>query len=200
MSRALAAVLVAVALCLPAAAQQAGRREAILLVAHPSMTDLRFAETVVLVTFPPDSGPEGVVLNKPSLVELRSVWPNRPERQGRTDLIHYGGPVEPDGLLFLFRMKPPPQRALWVTEDIYYSGDGQLLDKLLEENKPVKHQRFFAGFAGWAPGQLENEIAWGGWYVLPVDSEVIFDMPIEGMWEKLLERATLPRAAVDNKS
>ena len=182
-------------------AQEGGReKEAILLVAHPAMTDLRFAETVVLVTFPPDAGPEGVVLNKPSLVELRSIWPQRPDRQGRTDIIHYGGPVEPDGLLFVFRMTPPPQRALWVTEDVYFSGDGQLLEKLLEEKEPVKYQRFFAGFAGWAPGQLQDEIDWGGWYVLPVDPEVIFDMPVEGMWERLLERATLPRAAIENRS
>jgi len=176
------------------AQQEQPRREAILLVAHPAMTDLRFAETVVLVTFPPDAGPEGVVLNKPSLVELRSIWPDRPDRQRRTDVIHYGGPVEPDGLLFVFRMAPAPQRALWVTDDVYFSGDGRLLDKLLEEPQPVKHQRFFAGFAGWAPGQLENEIAWGGWYVLPVDPEVIFEMPVDDMWQKLLERATLPRA------
>lgn len=172
------------------------RREAILLVAHPGMTDLRFAETVVLVTFPPDAGPMGVILNKPGALELRSIWPDRADRQGRTDLIHYGGPVEPDGLLFLFRMRPAPVKAVWVTEDIYFSGDGPLLDKLLEARKPVAHQRFFAGYAGWAPGQLDDEIGMGGWFVLPVDSDVIFGMPSEGMWETMLERATMLRASV----
>ncbi|MGH8247841.1 MAG: YqgE/AlgH family protein [Gammaproteobacteria bacterium] len=185
----------------PARAQQEeAQREAILLVAHPAMTDLRFAETVVLVTFPPDAGPMGVVLNKPSLVELRTIWPEHPDRQGRIDIVHYGGPVEPDGLLFVFRMTPAPRRALWVTDDIYFSGDGKLLDELMHERQPVPHQRFFAGYAGWAPGQLEDEIAWGGWYVLPVDAEVIFDMPVEDMWERLLERATLPRASIDAAS
>jgi putative transcriptional regulator len=173
----------------------AERKEAILLVAHPAMTDLRFAETVVLVTFPPDTGPMGVILNKPGALELRSIWPDRPERQGRTDIIHYGGPVEPDELLFLFRMQPRPVKALWVTEDIYFSGDGPLLDQLLEARTPVAHQRFFAGYAGWASGQLDDEIGMGGWYVLPVDAEVIFGMPSEGMWEKMLERATMLRAA-----
>jgi putative transcriptional regulator len=189
--------------CLPTelpAEEDVPRKEAVLLVAHPAMTDLRFAETVVLVTFPPDAGPMGVVLNKPSLVELRTIWPDHPGRQGRTDIIHFGGPVEPDGLLFLFRMAPAPKRAVWVTDDIYFSGDGKLLDQLLTEPRPVAHQRFFAGYAGWAPGQLENEIDWGGWYVLPVDEEVIFDMPVADMWERMLERATLPRASVDARS
>ena len=199
MRPALTVILLAIAIFPSAYAEEAARKEAVLLVAHPAMTDLRFAETVVLVMFPPDAGPEGVVLNKPSVVELRSVWPDRPDRQGRTDIVHHGGPVEPDGLLFVFRMTPTPQRALWVTEDIYFSGDGDLLNKLLEEKGPVAHQRFFAGYAGWAPGQLESEIAWGGWYVLPVDPEVIFDMPVENMWETLLLRATLPRASLRGK-
>lgn len=192
---ALATALSSVPTELPAQ-ESGGQKEAILLVAHPAMTDLRFAETVVLVTFPPDAGPMGVVLNKPSLVELRTIWPELPGRQGRTDLVHYGGPVEPDGLLFVFRMTPPPKRAVWVTDDIYFSGDGKLLDRLLTEPRPVRNQRFFAGYAGWAPGQLENEIDWGGWYVLPIDEEVIFGMPVEDMWERLLERATLPRASL----
>jgi putative transcriptional regulator len=173
---------------------QAERNEAILLVAHPAMTDPRFAETVVLVAFPPDTGPMGLILNKPGALELRSIWPDRADRQGRTDIIHYGGPVQPDGLLFLFRMRPAPQKALWVTEDIYFSGDGPLLDQLLQTPSPVRDQRFFTGYAGWAPGQLDGEIGMGGWYVLPVDSEVIFGMPAEGMWEKMLDRATMLRA------
>jgi putative transcriptional regulator len=159
------------------------------------MTDLRFAETVVLVTFPPDAGPMGVILNKPGALELRSIWPERQDRQGRTDIIHYGGPVEPDGLLFVFRMQPAPQKAQWVTGDVYLSGDGPLLDKLLEAPRPVPDQRFFAGYAGWAPGQLDDEIGMGGWYVLPVDSTIIFGTPANGMWEKMLEQATMLRAS-----
>ncbi|HWQ39877.1 MAG TPA: YqgE/AlgH family protein [Burkholderiales bacterium] len=182
------------------AQDEAPSREAILLVAHPLLLDPNFSQSVVLVTFPPDSGPMGVILNRPSGVELRSIWPDRPERQGRSDIIHFGGPLEPDGLLFVFRMTPAPVRALWVTEDIYFSGDGQLLERLLEEERPVPHQRFFAGYSGWARGQLESEISGGSWYVLPVDAGVIFDMPVESMWEKLFERATLPRAAVENRS
>ncbi len=179
-------------------AREATAREAILLVAHPVMTDMRFAETVVLVTFPPDTGPMGVVLNKPTAVQLREIWPDRPDRQGRTDIIHYGGPVQPDGLLFVFRMSPPPKKALWITDDIYLSGDSALLDSLLARPKPVPTQRYFAGYAGWAYGQLEDEIAWGGWYVLRIDPDVIFNMNSEDMWQKLLERATLPRASLES--
>jgi putative transcriptional regulator len=175
-------------------AQKTAAKEAVLLVAHPGMVDPRFASSVVLVTFPLDAGPMGVILNQPSTVELRSIWPQRPERQGRTDLIYFGGPVEPDGLLFVFRMSPPPAKAVWAIGDIHLSGDGQLLEKLLEKTSPVPDQRFFAGYAGWAPGQLESEIDQGGWYVLPADENVIFTLSGEKLWEDLLKRATMLRA------
>ncbi len=179
----------------PSPAQELARREAVLLVAHPDMPDPRFAETVVLVSYPPDSGPMGVVLNRPGPLELRALWPDREDRQGRTDRIDFGGPVEPDGLLFVFRMSPPPERAVWITGDIYFSGDGEILNRLLALPEPPSDQRFFAGFAGWAEGQLEFEIAEGVWYVLPPDPRVIFEMDALQMWRRLLERATLPRAS-----
>jgi putative transcriptional regulator len=190
-------VMLATLAALPAAAETPPeqQREAIMLVAHPSMTDLRFAESVVVVTFPPDTGPMGVILNKPGPLKLNSVWPDRADRQARTDTLYYGGPVEPDGLLFLFRMSPAPQRALWVTDDIHFSGDAAILDALLAEPTPVPdRQRFYVGYAGWAPGQLEYEIGLGGWYVLQVDPDVIFHMDTGDMWQRMLERATLPRA------
>lgn len=175
-------------------AQEAPRaREAILLVAHPGMIDPRFAETVVLVTFPPDTGPMGVVLNRPGPLEIRSLWPDQPERQKRNDRIFLGGPVQADGLLFVFRMSPPPVKAQWVMGDVYLSGDGALLDRLIAIPEPPVDQRFFAGYAGWGVGQLEYEIEQGGWYVLRADLRVIFEMNALEMWERMLERATLPR-------
>jgi putative transcriptional regulator len=201
---ALLPVMLATLTALPAAAEtppEQQQREAVMLVAHPSMTDLRFAESVVVVTFPPDTGPMGVILNKPGPLQLNSVWPDRADRQARTDTLYYGGPVEPDGLLFVFRMSPAPERALWVTDDIHFSGDAAILDTLLAERMPVPdRQRFYVGYAGWAPGQLEYEIGLGGWYVLQVDPDVIFHMDSGDMWQRMLERATLPRAELKQEN
>ena len=171
-----------------------GQRDSILLVAARHMMDPNFARSVVLVMFPTDTGPSGVVLNRPSPMMLRDIWPDREQRQRRTDTLYIGGPVQPDGLLFLFRMTPPPERAWWAIDDIYFSGDGEILDRLLEEPEPVTGQRFFAGFSGWAPGQLEHEIARGDWHVLEADPEVIYDTELDTLWWRMYQRATLPRA------
>ena len=171
-----------------------GQRDSILLVAARHMMDPNFARSVVLVMFPTDTGPSGVILNRPSPMMLRDIWPDREQRQGRTDVLYIGGPVEPDGLLFLFRMTPPPERAWWAIDDIYFSGDGEILDRLLEEPEPVSGQRFFAGFSGWAPGHLEQEIARADWHVLEADAEVIYDTEVDTLWQRMHQRATLPRA------
>lgn len=171
------------------------QREPIVLVAAPHLLEPNFTRTVVLVMFPPDSGPAGVILNRPTDLQLRELWPDQKQRQGRTDTISFGGPVQLDSLVYLFRMTPPPEHAWRVMDDIYFSGNGELLDKLVEQQTgPVADQRFFAGYAGWIPGQLESEIENGDWYVLKADPQIIFDNDAATLWQRLYQRAILPRA------
>lgn len=170
-------------------------RASILLVAARHLDDPNFARSVVLVMFPPDSGPSGVILNRPTSMTLSDIWSEPEKRHGRTDALYIGGPVQPDGLLFLFRMTPPPERAWRATDDIYFSGDGELLMQLLEQTDSIQEQRFFAGYAGWAEGQLEWEVSRGDWHVLEVDPGIIYDTDSETLWSRMYQRATLLRAS-----
>jgi len=171
-------------------------RDSILLVAAPHLHDPNFGHSVVLVMFPPDAGPSGVILNRSTSMTLRDIWAEPEMRHDRTDALYIGGPVQPDGLLFLFRMTPPPLRAWRATEDIYFSGDGELLKQLLAQTDSVKAQRFFAGYSGWAKGQLEWEVSRGDWHVLEVDPEIIYDTESDTLWERMYQRATLLRVDV----
>lgn len=169
--------------------------EAVLLVAHPRMDDPNFTETVVLVTFPQDSGPMGVVLNRPIGATLGELFDEDPAVRERRDMVHAGGPVQPDGLLFIFRSAEHPVKALPVVRDIYLSADGKLFDVLVRKKEEASSQRFYAGYAGWTEGQLDAEVERGDWYVLPMDVEVLYGMPEESMWETLFVRATSKFAA-----
>lgn len=164
-----------------------------LLVAKRGMLDANFAETVVLVVRPDDGGPVGVILNRPSTVELRSLYPGRAEIANRRDLVFLGGPVEPDALLFAFRSPRKPSKALFVADDIYISGFSEVFAEILKHPENAEQQRFFAGFSGWVAGQLEDEIAQGGWYVVRFDARAVFDMNPLTMYQELLERAAVPR-------
>ena len=164
-----------------------------LLVAKGGMMDPTFSKTVVLAVRPDDGGPVGVILNRPSTVELRSLYPDRAEIANRRDLVFLGGPVEPDALLFAFRSPRKPSKGLFVAADIYLSGFSEVLAEILKHPENAGQQRFFTGFSGWAAGQLEDEIAQGGWYVLRFDARAVFDMNPLTMYEELLKRATVPR-------
>jgi putative transcriptional regulator len=188
-------VLLCLLLLLPAAgahAQPADMR-AFLLVASPNLLDPNFARTVILAVRVDEGGPLGLILNRPSGITLKSLYPDRKELAAREDIVHFGGPVQPDALLFAFRSATPPPRGMHVADDIYISGFSEVLDELLKHPEHAAQQRFFAGYAGWAGGQLEAEIREGGWYVLPADTKLLFRRDTERMYEELLRRATTPR-------
>jgi putative transcriptional regulator len=172
---------------------QIENERAFLLVAKPGMLDPNFDKTVVLAVRPDDGGPIGVILNRPTTVLLRALLPDRPELANRDDLVFLGGPVEPEALLFAFRSSNKPARGLSVAEDIYISGFSEVLADLLKRPENAARQRFFTGFSGWAAGQLEDEIAQGGWYVLRFDASAIFDINPLTMYEEMLRRAAVPR-------
>jgi|SRR4051812_39861002 putative transcriptional regulator len=178
----------------PQAAQaQTENQRAFLLVAAPGMLDPAFSETVVLAVRADDGGPIGLILNRPSTVELRSLYPGRAELADRRDLVFVGGPVEPDALLFAFRSQTAPPKGLLVAADLYISGFSEVLNQLLKHPENASQQRFFTGFSGWAAGQLEEEIAQGGWYVLAFDARTVFDMNPLTLYDEMLKRAKAPR-------
>ena len=176
----------------PALAQAEAART-FLLIAQPDMLDPNFSRTVVLVMRPEDGGPLGVILNRPTNVQLRELYPDRTELTARDDLVFSGGPVQPDALLFAFRSAVKPPKGLNVTGDIYISGFSEVLDDLLKHPENANEQRFFAGYAGWAQGQLEFEIARGGWYTLPLDVDAIFKMNPLTIYDELVKRAAVRR-------
>lgn len=172
---------------------QVETEHAFLLVAKSGMLDANFAKAVVLAVRPDDGGPIGVILNRPSTVELRSLYPGRVEIANRRDPVFLGGPVEPDALLFAFRSPRKPSKGLFVADDIYISGFSEVLAEILKHPEDAGQQRFFAGFSGWAAGQLEDEIAQGGWYVLRFEARAVFDMNPLTMYEEMLKRADVPQ-------
>jgi putative transcriptional regulator len=172
----------------PSWAQQV-ERQPVLLVATPDLLDPFFAQTVVLVLFPSGGGPLGVILNRPTRVTLKDAFPDQPRLSERSETLYFGGPVRTTALMFLFRGGGSAEGVFPVFSDLFLSSNGEVLDGLLDSPRDGV-QRYFLGYAGWAPVQLEGEIARGSWYVLPADSDEILEMDPEVMWRELLARAT----------
>lgn len=177
---------------IPAGAAEA-QANAVFLVANRELRDPNFRETVVLVTHPREGGPWGVIINRPLRQLLSRVFPDHETLKGRKDLLYFGGPVQRDGLVFLVRAAKPPPRSVALLRDVYFTGDAGWIDSQLQRPNPTRDLRVYSGYSGWAPGQLQNEIARGGWHVLPADAGTVFDKDPSVIWPEMIERATTKR-------
>jgi len=180
--RALCAFLLLLGMSSPASADDAKAMSAILLVARAELPDSNFRDSVVLVMNNIGPAPIGVIINRPTRIGVSSLFPDL-ERSGRLDgKLYFGGPVEIDSASFLFRADTPPEHAIKVIDGVYFSANRELLRKLLVRDKPMDGVRIFVGHSGWAPGQLEAEIARGDWTLAPADAEAIFHGKSERPW------------------
>jgi len=196
---ALRVILILVAFAGPAGAAD-GDANAIFLIASPGLQDPNFRETVVLVTHPREGAPWGVIINRPLNHRLSEVFTEYETLENRKDVLFFGGPVLRDGLVFLVRSSKPPPRAVPVLRDVYFISDIDWIDGLLQRPDPTRGLRVYAGYSGWAPGQLQREIERGGWQVLPADAETVFDMDPARIWPELIKRAGTKQTRKDEEA
>jgi putative transcriptional regulator len=156
------------------------------LVASRRLGDPNFAETVVLLIEYGQNGTMGVVINRPIEARLSTLLPDVKGLQQRTDSVYLGGPVGQNQMLILARSRSQPEGALRVFEDVYTISGRTGLQKILDESGPDAKFRAYLGYAGWARGQLEMEIAQGGWHVLQADAATVFDKAATEMWPELI--------------
>jgi putative transcriptional regulator len=98
----------------------------------------------------------------------------------------------------MFRATTQPKGAIEVLDGVYLSMSQELLRELLARDKPVEGLRVYAGYAGWAPGQLEFEISRGDWHLAQADAQTIFAQDPELLWPKLFQRASAKTARNDS--
>jgi len=154
----------------------------ILLVARAELTDPNFKDSVVLVMNNIGPVPVGVIINKPTRIAVSHLFPDLERLARLGDRVYFGGPVDVESVSFLFRADTPPEHATQILDGVYVSTNRELLLKLLGRDKPMEGLRILIGYSGWAPGQLEAEIARGAWTLAPAKSDAIFDGKSEHVW------------------
>ncbi len=160
------------------------------LIASRQLLDPQFAETVVLLIEYSQHGAMGVIINRPSELKLSAVLPEIEVLRQRPDAIYLGGPVAKNQLLLLIRTSRPPEGSRLIFEDIHLSSSQAVIQRMIENPQDEERFRVYAGYAGWAPGQLDNEIATGGWHVLRADAETVFDKSASEIWPDLIHRSS----------
>jgi len=168
---------------------QSGLARGKFLVASRGLGDPNFAETVVLlVEYSQNGGAIGVVINRPAEVQLSTLLPNVKELQQRTDPAYIGGPVGRSQMLILAHCKSQPPGSLRVFEDVYTIPGQAALERIIHEAGTSAKFRAYLGYAGWAAGQLDSELAQGGWHVVPANAATVFDQTPTAIWPELIRR------------
>lgn len=156
-----------------------------LLLASASLLDPNFARTVVLVTEHTEEGALGLVLNRPSTAAVEDAVPMLEELAGGESRVYVGGPVQTDAVVVLAELDDPEEAAALVFDSIGFVG-------LDEDEEPsariLLRTRVFAGYAGWGPGQLEEELGEDAWIVEPALPADVFADDVDELWGEILRR------------
>ena len=124
-------------------------------------------------------------------MKLATVFPGISGLHQRPDTVYIGGPVGRNRLLILLRSDSLPGRAEHVVDDIYVSSSRQTLVEALNKAGSAAPVHVYAGYAGWAPGQLDHEVARGDWHILPADAETVFSKAPNKVWRQLIEKGAV---------
>jgi len=163
-----------------------------LLIAMPGMSDPHFAKSVIYMCAHSAEGAMGIIINKPvtglsfhdlmEKLEL-SVAPTTPNFP-----ILYGGPVETGrGFVLHSGDYESSDATLPVSEDVSLTATLDILRAMAEGRGP-EHAIFALGYAGWSPGQIEDEILRNGWIHCDADSELLFDTGLDAKWAIALRK------------
>jgi putative transcriptional regulator len=156
-----------------------------ILISEPLLSDTYFKRSVVFITEYSDKGAVGFVLNKPVDLPISEVLADFPNFKAN---VYIGGPVAKDTIHFLHTLGELVPNSVHVIDNIYWGGDFDSLKELINEGIVQPDQvRFFLGYSGWSPNQLEGEIEDNAWLVATVEPSKVM-MADNDIWKKTLEQ------------
>ncbi len=160
------------------------------LIAMPTLDDPNFSHTVMYICEHNEEGAMGVIINRLMAISLADVLQQmtiEPSRNLDTSVaVHEGGPVHPEQGFVIHSPLGAWQSSLSLSPEIALSTSRDVLSAIAHGEGPT-HYLIALGYAGWGPGQLEQEIAQNTWLSGPVSLEILFDLPLEKRWAAAAE-------------
>ena len=158
----------------------------VLLLAPPMMQDPNFRRSVILLCEHGVDGSFGLILNRAITLHLADVVEGMDLYKGP---LCMGGPVQPNTLHVLHRMGQRVGETIEVVDDVFWGGDFDIIQELIKTEKTSAGEiRFFLGYAGWSPGQLDMEIEQDGWILTRSDMSTIFPEDPDQLWTSILRK------------
>jgi putative transcriptional regulator len=164
-----------------------------LLVASPHIGDPRFWHTVIAIVQQDDRGAMGIVINRPVAVVplgdlLQALDLNHAGAKG-TIRIFTGGPVDPAAAFVLHSADYHISGTIPVDDHLAVTTNPDILEDIAHGHGPKK-KLIALGYAGWAPAQLQMELARGDWFVIPETTNLVFDDKRDHVWDDAMASRT----------
>ena len=157
----------------------------VLLIADPFLKDPNFMRTVVLLTEHRNDGTIGFVINRQFENTLDELLP---EVEGHQLPVFYGGPVQMNTIHFLHRYPNEIPGGIEVMKGVYWGGDFDSVVQLINSGKADPEKiRFFIGYSGWSPGQLDAEMEEKTWLTVEAVRKLVFHTNAEEIWKDSLK-------------
>lgn len=156
-----------------------------LLIALPSLAETNFSRSVALICQHDDDGTMGIIINRASEYTLGEVLGQMGVEGGgeqlRAQPVLAGGPVHPERGFVLHDGGMRWDSTMAITDRLFLTTSRDILDAMVKGEGP-EHAVVTLGCAGWAAGQIEQEIADNDWLTAPADAELLFSLPLDTRW------------------
>ncbi|MEJ2059361.1 MAG: YqgE/AlgH family protein [Gammaproteobacteria bacterium] len=156
------------------------------LIAMPSLADPNFVRSVSFICEHSEQGALGLVINHPLDMQLGDLCEQLDlpceDDAVRGLPVYSGGPVQPERGFVLHQPTGNWESTLQITENLALTTSADILQALAAGEGP-SHTLIALGYAGWAAGQLEHELASNAWLTCPADPHILFDLPPQHRWQ-----------------
>lgn len=162
-----------------------------ILIATPELDDTEFARTVILIVTR-EKGTMGVVMNQRNFIPS-TVNELLPELKEAPEVPLYNGGILEKDILFVLHSFEEIKDGLPLDDGMFMNGDFDHIQQYLAERHEMNGKaRFFIGYAGWGPSQLEKEIEEGCWIVSKCDRKLLLESDSDSIWTTALKRMGKP--------
>ncbi len=168
-------------------AAAAAPEEPMLLVAKRSFEDPIYGSTIVLARPVAGGGHVGFIVNKPTKMSLAELFPEHEASKKVADPLFLGGTVDMNLVFALVEERGSRKDgSIRIAPDLFLAFETRAVDRIIESESD--HARFFLGMVVWRPGQLDDELDRGLWYVDEPEAKLVLRRKTDGLWEELVQR------------
>jgi putative transcriptional regulator len=159
-------------------------KKGIILISEPALQDYYFRQSVVLLAEHSAEGTFGVIINKPIEMRLPEIFEDLQEFDFP---VYLGGPVKTDSIFFIHTLGNV-EGSMKIMHGLYWGGDLQRIRSFILKGLITENQiRFFVGYAGWHPKQLDREIKENSWVLSQTTAEEVISQNPENLWSNYLK-------------